>query len=256
MKNKELILKVKAYLETKSGERNLEEGALMVLQLTNNRIMYQNFMRRPKHYASRIEYELQKKYNFYVKELTHEEVAQMSRQVKTIAESNHLNEKSSEGTTHEEFKKGKRADHDSLPEDIQALYAENLSIMQHMRRAHTQLQLLSTENSTCPDSERYPFLQELINLDRQYHANWEKYDHYKVGDTLPEAKKEEAPATDKPAAGTPATPAEEPGAASRQTGGAASAEKGIEESTSAPEKGKKKTAAKPKAATSKAKAKA
>lgn len=178
--------KVKAYLDAKPEERNLEEGALMVLQLTNNRIMYQNFMRRPKQYASRIEYELRKKYQFYLQQVTHEEVKEMSAQVEHIVEEHHIN------SENEEFKKGKRVDHDALPVEIQALYAENLSIMQQMRRLHTQLQLLSVENSTCPDSERYPFLKELIALDKRYHANWEQYDHFKVGAPLPEQPKETA----------------------------------------------------------------
>lgn len=178
--------KVKAYLDAKPEERNLEEGALMVLQLTNNRIMYQNFMRRPKQYASRIEYELRKKYQFYLQQVTHEEVKEMSAQVEHIVEEHHIT------SENEEFKKGKRVDHDALPVEIQALYAENLSIMQQMRRLHTQLQLLSVENSTCPDSERYPFLKELIALDKRYHANWEQYDHFKVGAPLPEQPKETA----------------------------------------------------------------
>lgn len=178
--------KVKAYLDAKPEERNLEEGALMVLQLTNNRIMYQNFMRRPKQYASRIEYELRKKYQFYLQQVTHEEVKEMSAQVEHIVEEHHIT------SENEEFKKGKRVDHDALPVEIQALYAENLSIMQQMRRLHTQLQLLSVENSTCPDSERYPFLKELIALDKRYHANWEQYDHFKVGAPLPKQPKETA----------------------------------------------------------------
>ena len=212
MKTSEVIEKVKAYLETNPEERDLAAGALLVLQLTNNRIMYQNFMRKPKVFASRIEYELKKKYQFYLQQLTHDEVKQMAAKVKTIAEENHL---TAEEKEHEEFKKGKRSDHDELPEEIQALYAQNLSILQQMRRVHTQLQLLSVENSTCPDSERYPFLKELISLDKQYHANWQVYDHFKVGDKLPSesVKTEEAPADGTPnSEQTPAegAPAEEP----------------------------------------------
>lgn len=200
MKNEEVIQKVKAYLEAEPEKRDLAEGALLVLQLTNNRIMYQNFMRRPNHYASRIEYELQKKYNFYLQQLTHEQVLEMGKQVQSIAKEHNLADE------HEEFKKGKRADHDALPLDIQALYAQNMSIMQQMRRLHTQLQLLSVEHSTCPDSERYPFLKELIALDKQYHANWEQYDHYKVGEPLPEQPKKEPaaePVEEAPADNTP-----------------------------------------------------
>ena len=211
MKNSELIPKVKEWLDANPDERDLAAGALLVLQLTNNRIMYQNFMRRPKQYASRIEYELKKKYNFYLQQLTHEQVLEMGKQVEVISKEHNL------PNEHEEFKKGKRADHDALPVEIQALYAQNLSIMQQMRRLHTQLQLLSVENSTCPDSERYPFLKELIDLDKQYHANWEQYDHFKVGDIVPQPTKAEhveeqpadkTPETETPAEQAPAAPAD------------------------------------------------
>ena len=242
MLKKDLIPKVKAYLDAKPEERNLEEGALMVLQLTNNRIMYQNFMRRPKQYASRIEYELRKKYQFYLQQITHEEVKEMSAQVEHIVEEHHIT------SENEEFKKGKRVDHDALPVEIQALYAENLSIMQQMRRLHTQLQLLSVENSTCPDSERYPFLKELIALDKRYHANWEQYDHFKVGAPLPEQPKEaaeehveehQADNTPKKADEAPAdeTPKQEPTPATETEAKPADA---------TPVKAAKKTAAKPK----------
>lgn len=210
MKNSELIPKVKEWLDANPEDRDLAAGALLVLQLTNNRIMYQNFMRKPKLYASRIEYELKKKYQFYLQQLTHEQVAEMGKQVQAIAKEHNL------PNEHEEFKKGKRADHDALPVEIQALYAQNLSIMQQMRRCHMQLQLLSVEHSTCPDSERYPFLKELIDLDKQYHANWQAYDHYKMGE---------------PAVGT-----YDPERPSEGTKGAASAEKGngTEETTETP----------------------
>ena len=211
MKNSELIPKVKEWLDANPDERDLAAGALLVLQLTNNRIMYQNFMRRPKQYASRIEYELKKKYQFYLQQLTHEQVTEMGKQVEVISKEHNL------PNEHEEFKKGKRADHDALPVEIQALYAQNLSIMQQMRRLHMQLQLLSVENSTCPDSERYPFLKELIELDKQYHANWEQYDHFKVGDIVPQPTKAEhveeqpadnTPETETPAEQAPAAPAD------------------------------------------------
>ena len=85
MKNSELIPKVKEWLDANPEDRDLAAGALLVLQLTNNRIMYQNFMRRPKQYASRIEYELKKKYQFYLQQLTHEQVMEMGKQVEVIS---------------------------------------------------------------------------------------------------------------------------------------------------------------------------
>jgi len=67
---------------------------------------------------------------------------------------------------------------DSLPDEIRAKYVENLSILQHMRELHLKLRSLSLYTAPCPDSERYPFLKELIELDKKMHANWDEYDHF------------------------------------------------------------------------------
>lgn len=186
----ELTKKIRAWLETPEEQRDLEEGALLVLRLSNNRIMYQGFQRNLKRSAKMIAYQLQKYYNFRVKDLTHQEVAEMAAEVKKIVEKDNLQAipplaKSSESVGESPspeliaaIKKGKRVDHDTLPEDIQALYIENLNILQRMRNLHAKLELLSVENATCPDSERYPFLKELIALDKQYHENWHTYDHF------------------------------------------------------------------------------
>jgi hypothetical protein len=114
----------------------------------------------------------------------------MQKQVDVIAQEHFSLE---ENNPTKDFKKGKRDDHDDLPDDIQALYVENLSIVQRMREVHLKLRSLSTEDSTCPDSERYPFLKELIDLDKRLHSNWEQYDHY-VG-TQSEFPKDEKKAT-------------------------------------------------------------
>ena len=87
--------------------------------------------------------------------------------------------------------KGKRSDHNLLPDEIKVKYVENLSLLQRMRELHLRLRSLSLENSTCPDSERYPFLKELIVLDKKLHANWEAYDHFVLPD--PEAEPARSP---------------------------------------------------------------
>ena len=96
----------------------------------------------------------------------------------------------------DEHKTGKRIDHDSLPDEIKAKYVENLSILQRMRELHLKLRSLSLDTAPCPDSERYPFLKELIELDKKMHANWEEYDHYVIGTS------EEERGTNKPKART------------------------------------------------------
>ena len=177
---------IQKWLETPTDERDYSVGALYLLKLSGNQIMYRNIMANPTSKAEFIEYNIRKYYNFRVQALTHYQVEEMQKQVDVIAQEHFSLE---EENPAKDFKKGKREDHDSLPDEIQALYVENLSIVQRMRDVHLKLRSLSTDNATCPDSERYPFLKELIELDKRLHSNWEQYDHF-VG-TKSEYPKEE-----------------------------------------------------------------
>ena len=177
--NKEL----QDFFNTPEADRDYEKGALLLLQLTGNKIMYRNISFNASKYAKFINYELSKHYNVRLQKITHEEVEQMQAQVDVIVKE-HLS--LTENNPASEFKKGKRVDHDTLPDEIQALYVENLSITQRMRDVQTQLRLLSVEGKTCPDNDRYPYLKELIALDKKLHENWKKYDHYVGGEATGE----------------------------------------------------------------------
>lgn len=186
--------KIQLWLQTPEKERDYEQGALYLLQLSSNRIQYNNLTHNLNSLQNRqfIEYQLQKYVNFRVQQLTKEQVDEMANRAHLIAEEHRLS--AYDGTnaaaldapapnpdgsvSPQEARKGKRTDHESLPDEIKALYVENLSILQRMREVHLRLRLLSTENATCPDSERFPFLKELIDLDKKYHKNWQIYDHY------------------------------------------------------------------------------
>lgn len=184
---------IKQWLETPSDQRDYSVGALYLLKLSGNQIMYRNLVANPKGKAEFIDYQLQKYYNFRVQLLTHEQVEEMQEQVNKIVEINNLadrleikdesleNNASPLSALHTPLAKGKRDDHDSLPDEIKAKYVENLSILQRMRELHLKLRSLSLETAPCPDSERYPFLKELIELDKKMHANWEEYDHFATG---------------------------------------------------------------------------
>lgn len=170
--NKEL----QNWLMADEQKRDYAQGAKLLLQLTGNQIMYRNMIANPRRYAKHIEYQLQKRLKFRLAKLTHDEVEAMQREVDSIAEKRNLEK--SEEQAKSEFKKGKRADHDALPDEVQALYVENLSLLQRMRELHLKLRTLSLENASCPDSERFPFLKELITLDKRMHANWQQYDTF------------------------------------------------------------------------------
>ena len=170
---------IQDWLNAPAEQRDYTQGALLLLRLTGNQIMYRNLMANPKRNAQFIEYQLQKRLNFRLQKLTHEQVEAMQQQVNVIVKKR-LSLK--EDNPAADFRKGKRADHEELPDEIQALYIENLGIVQKMRELHLKLRSLSLENAPCPDSERYPFLKELIALDKRLHANWEAYDHFTGAD--------------------------------------------------------------------------
>lgn len=182
---------IKQWLETPSNQRDYSVGALYLLKLSGNQIMYRNIVAQLDRRHDFVDYQIQKYYNFRVQALTHAQVEEMQQQVDMIV-AEHI----SLAANADEHKTGKRIDHDSLPDEIKAKYVENLSILQRMRELHLKLRSLSLDTAPCPDSERYPFLKELIELDKKMHANWEEYDHYVIGTS------EEERGTNKPKART------------------------------------------------------
>ena len=164
---------IKQWLETPSDQRDYSVGALYLLKLSGNQIMYRNIVAQLDRRHEFVDYQIQKYYNFRVQALTHAQVEEMQQKVDVIV-SEHI----SLAANADEHKTGKRIDHDSLPDEIKAKYVENLSILQRMRELHLKLRSLSLDTAPCPDSERYPFLKELIELDKKMHANWEEYDHF------------------------------------------------------------------------------
>ena len=182
---------IKQWLETPSNQRDYSVGALYLLKLSGNQIMYRNIVAQLDRRHEFVDYQIQKYYNFRVQALTHAQVEEMQQQVDVIV-AEHI----SLAANADEHKTGKRDDHDSLPDEIKAKYVENLSILHRMRELHLKLRSLSLDTAPCPDSERYPFLKELIELDKKMHANWEEYDHYVIGTS------EEERGTSKPKART------------------------------------------------------
>lgn len=167
--------KLQDFLDTPREDRDWNEVAILLLQLTNNTIMYRNLSINPKGKAEFIEGKLRAFLKSRREVEAHDEVIILQEQVNAIIE-NHTEFK--EDNEAKEFKAGKRADHDRLPEDIQALYVENLDLVHRMRELHLRLRLLSDSTKQVPAAERKPLLDEFINLDKKLHANWDAYDHF------------------------------------------------------------------------------
>ena len=196
--DKEFTMQLQEWLNTPAEKRDLELGAKFLLQLSNNVVLYKNLTRNLPVLAQFIEFRLKRYLQFRLKDLTREEVSDMQLKVNNIVHQHHLDADPLPAQTEaEQFRAGRRADHDSLPAEIQALYVENASLMQKMRELHLQLRHLSEQQSSCPDSDRYPFLKELIELDKRYHSNWLQYDQYKAVPTTEPVSAPEAEDADK-----------------------------------------------------------
>jgi len=172
--------KLQDWMNTPDSQKDWDEGAILLLQLSGNRIMYQNISVNPKGKAEFIKGQLQKYLNFRLQQLTHEQVEEMQQKVEVIVQKVIKPDVANINRSAEfaDFKAGKRPDHDSLPEEIRALYVENLDLVRRMRETHMKLRSLSLADATCPDSERYPYLKALIEYDKKLHENWDVYDHY------------------------------------------------------------------------------
>ena len=89
---------VKAWLDMPASERDYDKGALYLLQLSNNQIMYRNLSRNAKKHGDFIEHHIRKYMKFRLERLTHEQVQEMQKKVDKIAILRNL-DASSEGSS-------------------------------------------------------------------------------------------------------------------------------------------------------------
>lgn len=170
-----LTSQISDWLNASPKQRSLEDGALLLLRLNANRIMYQQILRN--RLAEKLEYELQKHLNIRLHGLTRAEVAKVEKQVMP-----RLKKELSNG---EEYR-GRRADHDSLPDKVKALYERNGT---RWRQMHRIFETLKTMRDAQP-CDRHELVHQLVQLDDAYRADWEKYDHWTPEDEEPEAEPE------------------------------------------------------------------
>lgn len=170
MKNVDYKQKVDEWLE--SEEKDLEAGALLLLKLNRNRTLYQYITRKKA--MDKLIYEMKKqsdiiavRANYDTNKLTEQEVRVLTGKAEKTAKTLEIIDKGV---------KGKRADHDRLPEDTQKAYEENLVIYPKMRSLHEKLKLMANDRPC----DRYPFLKDLVALDSKVRANWKLYDNAKV----------------------------------------------------------------------------
>ena len=163
------------YLTTPREERDYERGALLLLQLNRNRFMHARLLRRKN--WDKLEYELKKHLNIRLEGLTTREVQEMEKRelprIRLSMEARRpilSTDKDFTGGTY----KGRREDHDNLPDDIQALYERNADLYFKMKQTFETLKTM--EDKTACD--RHELLTILVALDKEYRQNWNTYDSF------------------------------------------------------------------------------
>lgn len=158
--------------ETMSDD-DIKRGAELLLRINRNRVLYQNICRKPQRFVSKLRYELQKHLRYRLDGLTLVEVKRMEArvlpQVKvTLNEGVPVTTETAE--LNDEPKRGKRADHDTLPDDIKALWDTNAERYKKMKEAYyTCLSL----DMPC---DRYEYVKLLAETYKLYKRDMAKYD--------------------------------------------------------------------------------
>lgn len=169
--------------DTDQKDRDYNLGLSLLVQASGNRSFLFS-IRCPDKNKDFIDYQLAKYIRFALSDEERQEVARMDVEVKEIVRKNLSLAIEKDNARHS----GKRDDHEELPDEIKALYVENLDLLRQIRELHLKLRNMTaayragTLKTQCIDAERYPFLKEIISLDKRMHNNWKTYDTYVPGE--------------------------------------------------------------------------
>ena len=192
----------------KHTEADLANGAMMVLQCNRNRAMYNTMMRKPSHYEEKMVYELKKHLAYLQDDMNLEDVKKLEKKIlpvigKAIADTEETTDKAAAAlgeipedsflpapalSSEEPYKqtdaivaRGKRTDHDTLPEDIRAIWDKNAERYKKIKQAHETCKTLT---AAC---DRYEFTSAIAELWAEYKKDFDTYDHYVLVDVNEEA---------------------------------------------------------------------
>ena len=211
--------KLKKWFDCEHTDANIREGALLLLQMNNNRHLYQLINFDPQGKLELLKYELQKHLNYRIEGMTIDDVRNYDKAVTPVLQTAvdktseadkiakqlapHLPVVESENidsiVPSAIVAKGKRADHDQLPENIQAIWDNNCALWKKIKE---HFEACKAYDMSC---DRYEglhaadedFKRMLLTLKEEYYAYkqaMDVYDHAQPGDA------EKQPAEEQPEA--------------------------------------------------------
>ena len=162
-------------------EEQIIEGADLLLRINRNKAMHQQILRNPKRKEQKVVYELNKHLKYRLDGLTLAEVGRMDRKVTAQIDAMIAGgkpETDDDGADERDASQprlGKRADHDSLPPEIQGLWDINAERYKNIKEARATVETL---DAPC---DRYEYLKFMSEAYAAYKRDMAKYDAYKPG---------------------------------------------------------------------------
>ena len=181
---------------------------MLLLQINNNRHLYQQIMLRPQRMLEHLKYELQKHYDYRIKGLSLDEVRKFDGEVTPLLQkavdstadadklaadiAPHLPFVDAENTDSIDataiIAKGKRADHDQLPDEIKEIWDANIQRWKRIKELFEACKAyqLSCDRFEGLNAANEEFQKMLLTLKTEYYAykqSMDQYDHAVPGQT-------------------------------------------------------------------------
>ena len=168
-----------------SGE-SIKKGAELLLRVNRNRGLYERICRNPKAGVKKLEYEITKHLNYRLQGYTIQDIENLDKeivpQVQAAVDAAEnaadgevpvVQETDGDGDTGCVVVKGIRPDHDSLPEDIKAIWPANA---ERWKKIKETFNLLLSLNAPC---DRFEHLQLLKESWYKYKDEMCRYDDFR-----------------------------------------------------------------------------
>lgn len=194
-----LTMRMGAFLKKEQPtDKEIIDAAEILLQLDpgRERGIYNSACQRPQSLLPWVRADLQKFYKIRMDGITNAEVGQyVDETEKVVIEDLQQKPEGIESVAIPDNPaivsvRGKRADHDSLPDDIKALWEDNAKRWQKMRELHNQLALMVAKPGY-QKCDGYELCYTLRQTDNALRSAYKQYDEYKEPDH-PETPEEKA----------------------------------------------------------------
>ena len=194
--------KIKQWFDSEHTDENIRDGAMLLLQINNNRHLYQQIMLRPQRMLEHLKYELQKHYDYRIKGLSLDEVRKFDGEVtpllqKAVDSTADADKLAADVAPHLPFvdaentdsidataiiAKGKRADHDQLPDYIKEIWDANIQRWKRIKELFEACKAyqLSCDRFEGLNAANEEFQKMLLTLKTEYYAykqSMDQYDH-------------------------------------------------------------------------------